>query len=204
MLQGGVAAAAQVAWPQRTIASAAPAPAAMAPAALADALRQGAAQVIDLRPAMTYRAGHIAQARWSIRPLIAQAVADVSKTVALVADEPGIAALAALDLAEHGCRDIRLLDGGPRGLARCWPAPSSPRPTTRPMPTASTSCSSPTAATRATRKPRASTSPGKPASSPSSTPRSAAPSASEDPPGCAPSRAHVARRTPREIGAWRT
>jgi rhodanese-related sulfurtransferase len=84
----------------------------MAPAELAEALRQGAAQVIDLRPAMTYRAGHIAQARWSIRPLIAQAVADVSKTVTLVADERGIAGLAALDLAEHGCRDVRLLEGG--------------------------------------------------------------------------------------------
>ena len=48
---------------------------------------------------MTYRAGHIAQARWSIRPLIATAVADMSKTVVLVADERDVAALAALDLA---------------------------------------------------------------------------------------------------------
>ena len=62
---------------------------------------------------MSYRAGHIAQARWSIRPLIAKAVADMSKTVALVADERGVAALAALDLREAGCRDIRLLAGDP-------------------------------------------------------------------------------------------
>ena len=100
VLEGGVAAAAQVARPQRAIASTPPAPAALTPAAVADALRAGTAQVVDLRPAMTYRAGHIAQARWSIRPLIANAVADTSKTIALVADERGVAALAALDLAE--------------------------------------------------------------------------------------------------------
>ena len=112
VLQGGVAAAAQLAWPQREV-DPTPAPAAMAPLAVADALRQGTAEAVDLRPAMSYRAGHIAQARWSIRPLIAKAVADMSKTVALVADERGVAALAALDLREAGCRDIRLLAGDP-------------------------------------------------------------------------------------------
>ena len=112
VLQGGIAAAAPLTWPQRKVMSGPPALAAMTPAALADALRQGAAQVIDLRPAMTYRAGHIPQARWSIRPLIAAVVADRAKTVALVADEPGVAALAALDLAEAGCADVRLLAGG--------------------------------------------------------------------------------------------
>ena len=112
VLEGGVAAAARMAWPQRNVASGPPAPAAMPAAALADALRQGTALLIDLRPAMSYRAGHIPQARWSIRPLIAKAVADTPKTVVLVADEPGAAALAALDLAEAGCRDVRLLAGG--------------------------------------------------------------------------------------------
>ena len=61
---------------------------------------------------MSYRAGHIPRARWSIRPLIAKAVADTSKTIALVADERGVGALAALDLTEAGCRDVRLLEGG--------------------------------------------------------------------------------------------
>jgi rhodanese-related sulfurtransferase len=122
VLQGGVAAAAQVARPQRNVVSGLPAPAAMAPDALAEALRQGTAQVIDLRPAMIYRAGHIPQARWSIRPRIAAAVADTSKTVVLIADEPGVAALAALDLAEAGCTDIRLLAGG----HEAWRAASLP------------------------------------------------------------------------------
>ena len=112
VLQGGVAAAAQVARRQRKVVSGLPAPVATAPDALAEALRQGTAQVIDLRPAMSYRARHIPQARWSIRPRIAAAVADISKTVVLIADEPGVAALAALDLAEAGCKDVRLLAGG--------------------------------------------------------------------------------------------
>ncbi len=83
---------------------------------------------------MTYRAGHIAQARWSIRPLIAQAVADVSKTVALVADERGIAA-------SRGARSRRartaVISGCWTGGHEAWRAaglPSSPRPTTRPTP----------------------------------------------------------------------
>jgi rhodanese-related sulfurtransferase len=112
VLQGGIAAAAQMAWPQRKVASDPSAPAALAATALAHAQLQRTVQVIDLRPAMTYRAGHIPQSRWSIRPRIAAAIADASKTVALVADEPGVAALAALDLAEAGCADVRLLAGG--------------------------------------------------------------------------------------------
>ena len=142
-----------------------------------DALRQDTAQVVDLRPGMSYRKGHIPQARWSIRPRIAAAVADAGKTVVLVADEPGVAALAAIDLAEAGCSDVRLLAGGHEAW-RAAGLPVAATPDDPPTPTASTSCSSPTAATRAMRKPRASTSPGRSASSPSSTRRSAASSAS--------------------------
>ncbi len=113
VLQGGVAAATQVASAQRKAVSGPQAPAAIAPAALHDALRNGTAQVIDLRPAMSYRAGHIPQARWSIRPRLANVVAQGgAKVVVLVADEPAVAALAALDLAEAGCADVRLLAGG--------------------------------------------------------------------------------------------
>jgi rhodanese-related sulfurtransferase len=69
-------------------------------------------QVIDLRPAMTFRQGHIAQALWSIRSRIAAAVKRGSQMTVLVADEPGVAALAALDLREAGITDIRLLADG--------------------------------------------------------------------------------------------
>jgi hypothetical protein len=61
---------------------------------------------------MTYRKGHIEQAQWSIRPRVAAAVARRAKTIVLVADEPGVAALAALDLREAGCRDVRQLADG--------------------------------------------------------------------------------------------
>jgi rhodanese-related sulfurtransferase len=112
VLQGGVTAAAKVDWPRRKAAPLPQSPAPITPAALQDALRQGSVQVVDLRPAMSYRAGHIQQARWSIRPRIVAAVADAPRTVVLVADEPGVAGLAALDLAEAGRTDVRLLAGG--------------------------------------------------------------------------------------------
>jgi rhodanese-related sulfurtransferase len=67
-------------------------------------------QIIDLRAAMTFRQGHIAQARWSIRPHVA-ALAGRAITTVLVAEEPCVAALAALDLTEAGYTDIRLLSG---------------------------------------------------------------------------------------------
>ncbi|MBO0740590.1 MAG: sulfurtransferase [Hyphomicrobiaceae bacterium] len=113
VLAGGVAAAVAKPWPE--IASPSPPPPnTISARELADALQHEAAALIDLRPAMSYRAGHIARARWSIRPRLVSAVVHVGKTVVLVADAPGIAALAALDLAEAGCRDIRLLAEGPQ------------------------------------------------------------------------------------------
>ena len=117
VLAGGAAAAAKFGWPQRSHAPALPEPKAMEPRAAADALRDGAAQMVDLRPSMAYRRGHVPQAVWSIRPRLATAVADRTKTVLLVADEPGVAALATIDLAEAGCSDIRVLEGGQQACA---------------------------------------------------------------------------------------
>jgi rhodanese-related sulfurtransferase len=111
VLEGGIAAAGKFAWRLPASAPAQPPLRTMAQRELAEALSKGRAQVIDLRPSMAYRKSHIAQAVWSIRPHIA-AAADRSKTVVLVADDPGMAALAALDLREAGCGDIRLLEGG--------------------------------------------------------------------------------------------
>jgi rhodanese-related sulfurtransferase len=98
----------------------------MAPRAAADALRDGTAQAIDLRPSMAYRRGHIPQAVWSIRPRVATAVADRTKTVILIADETGAVALAAIDLAEAGFTDVRLLEGG----QQAWAAAGLPIATT--------------------------------------------------------------------------
>ena len=143
------------------------------------------------RPAPGRRAGHrpapgheLPRGAHPAGPLVdpaahRAAVADAPKTVVLVADEPAVAALAALDLAEAGLHAMSACSRAATRPGARPVCPSSPRPTTRPMPTASTSCSSPTAGTRATPRPRASTWPGRSASSASSTPRSAAFSASE-------------------------
>jgi rhodanese-related sulfurtransferase len=77
----------------------------------AAALRAGTATVLDLRPGMAYRKGHIAGAVWTIRPKTG-ATRLPAGAVVLIADEPAVAALASLDLAEAGSNDIRLLAGG--------------------------------------------------------------------------------------------
>jgi rhodanese-related sulfurtransferase len=76
-------------------------------------LRTGTRDVIDLRASMTYRQGHIVGAVWATRPGIAAAPAR-ARTVAIVADEPASAALAAIDLAEAGADDVCLIAGGYR------------------------------------------------------------------------------------------
>jgi rhodanese-related sulfurtransferase len=75
-------------------------------------LASGGGQIVDLRPSMDYRDQAIPGSTWSIRPKVASAVKDRSRPLVLVADTAGIAALAALDLAEAGVGDVGLLDGG--------------------------------------------------------------------------------------------
>jgi cystathionine beta-lyase len=80
--------------------------------ALADALKDEAVALIDLRPSMAYRKGHIAGSRWSIRSVLAQHVAGEQRPVVLLADEAQIAAFATQELPEAQCAQVRLLDGG--------------------------------------------------------------------------------------------
>jgi rhodanese-related sulfurtransferase len=112
VLDGGIAAAAALDWPQPPGPPALPELKPITASKMAQALDGAAVQAFDLRPAMTFRQGHIAQAKWSIRPRIAAAAERGINTTVLVADEPGVAALAALDLVEAGITDIRLLAGG--------------------------------------------------------------------------------------------
>ena len=109
VLEGGVSSAAQVRAPRATAVQDRPDPEPITAAELGKRLSDQSAQVIDLRASMSYRKEHIDGAAWSIRPLMS---ANPARTVVLVADQPEIAALAALDLAEAGCRDVRLLSGG--------------------------------------------------------------------------------------------
>jgi rhodanese-related sulfurtransferase len=111
-LEGGAEAASAIVWEQRSSATIPPTPPEMPVPTAAQALRQATVQAIDLRPSMIYRKEHIMEAVWSIRPRLARVVAADKRTVLLVADDPNLAALAALDLAEAGCSNICMLQGG--------------------------------------------------------------------------------------------
>ncbi len=111
VLEGGVTAA-------RNLPAVAPMPAlpmldSLAPDALAALLRGGGAQLLDLRPSPSYRAGHIAAAVWSIRPRLADSLRDGETCVVLIAEEAGVAALAARDLRDAGIAEVCRLTGGP-------------------------------------------------------------------------------------------
>jgi len=112
VLEGGIAAASRLADLRDAAPPLLPSPAPIAPGELAKRLREGRVRLIDLRPGMSYRKAHIDGAVWSIRPRVAAAAADRVVPVALIADEPGVAALAAMDLADAGVGDVRLLTGG--------------------------------------------------------------------------------------------
>lgn len=113
VLDGGTAAAAAYDW-RRPLATPSDLPQLhpLSAAETADRLGSGAARVLDLRSGMSYRAGHIAGATWTIRPRIAADAAGAARTIVLVADDPSVAALAAIDIKEAGAQDIRILVGG--------------------------------------------------------------------------------------------
>jgi rhodanese-related sulfurtransferase len=71
----------------------------------------GSVQLVDIRGSMDYRDGHIDGAVWSIRPRIST-VAQGDNPVLLVADDPGVAALAASDLHDAGFKMSGQLSGG--------------------------------------------------------------------------------------------
>ena len=111
VLEGGVAAAKQVETPRAPAGGNPPGPGQIAAEELGEKLGDRSVLVVDLRPSMSYRKEHIGGAMWSIRPRVATD-AKAASAIVLVADRPEIAALAALDLAEAGLRDVRVLSGG--------------------------------------------------------------------------------------------
>lgn len=80
-------------------------------ATLARQLAAGEVVAIDLRPSMQFRKGHIPRSRWSIRPKLSAALANEQRPVVLLADEPAVAACAAIELAALNPAP-RLLAGG--------------------------------------------------------------------------------------------
>ncbi|MFS2168626.1 rhodanese-like domain-containing protein, partial [Variovorax sp. Varisp62] len=63
--------------------------------ALAARIERNEVAVVDLRASMQFRAGHIAQARWSIRPRLARDANTETRQLVLVADDAALAAWAA-------------------------------------------------------------------------------------------------------------
>lgn len=94
------------------------------------AARQAArAVLIDVRPGMAYRAGHLEGARWSIRPLLAglaaeARLADDERPVVLIAEHDGVAALAWAELRDAGIAESRLAVH--RGAVSDWRAAGLP------------------------------------------------------------------------------
>lgn len=83
----------------------------ISPDSLAVAMAAGSAILLDLNPAMTYRAGHIAGARWATRPRLDRLDPPPGKYIVLTAADRRAANLAAIDIAEAGHRDISFLAG---------------------------------------------------------------------------------------------
>ncbi len=79
---------------------------------LADRLARGEVAVVDLRAGMDYRAGHIPQAQWSIRPRLQALLRQETGPVVLVADDPLLAAWAAASETPAGRAAPQLLAGG--------------------------------------------------------------------------------------------
>ncbi|GBE44310.1 MAG TPA: sulfurtransferase [Rhizobiales bacterium] len=113
MLEGGIASLAGLELPAARQALGSGGLKRIAPDELAGLMKRDGVRVIDLRPAMSYRRSHIAGAAWSIRPMLSSAAKEDARAAVLVADDAGIAALAALDLEEAGVEIAGLLEGAP-------------------------------------------------------------------------------------------
>ncbi|RSZ47372.1 MULTISPECIES: rhodanese-like domain-containing protein [unclassified Variovorax] len=89
VLEGGLASGLSL---SPAAAPAAPALATIDAQALAARIEREDVAVIDLRGSMQFRAGHIPQARWSIRPRLAGDVKNETRQLVLVADDAALAA----------------------------------------------------------------------------------------------------------------
>jgi rhodanese-related sulfurtransferase len=109
VLEGGIRAPLKASAPARP---ALPALETISPSALKRASAAGQYTVLELRPSMDFRKSHVPGSRWSIRPRLVAAAKGAAGTIVLVADEPDIARLGAIDLLEAGFSDLKRLEGG--------------------------------------------------------------------------------------------
>ena len=79
---------------------------------LKPALDAGACAVFDLGASMSFRKSHIPGSRWNTRLRLAADAANWKKPIVLVAEDAGVAHLAATELLDAGIEDVKVLDGG--------------------------------------------------------------------------------------------
>ncbi|MFN3209041.1 MAG: rhodanese-like domain-containing protein [Roseovarius sp.] len=83
--------------------------------------------VVDLRSSMDYRAAHVPGAIWATRPRAAEVALDARRPVVLVADDPGVAMLFALELDSDAQANCLYLEGGMEAWAQLGrPVEASP------------------------------------------------------------------------------
>jgi len=75
-------------------------------------LDSGACAAFDLGPSMSFRKAHVPGSRWSIRPRLARDARDARGAVVVIAGDPDVARIAAIDLRESGVSAVKRLDGG--------------------------------------------------------------------------------------------
>jgi rhodanese-related sulfurtransferase len=127
VLRGGRAAAEAFDWRRPTVAPNLPEVTPLLVNVVENGFRSETVQIVDLRPSMAYRKGHIPHAVWALRPRIVTLALNDSQTVVLVADEASTARLAAIDLKECGATEIGVLEGGyPAWRSAGLPVEASP------------------------------------------------------------------------------
>lgn len=90
-------------------------------------IKRGRCNVFDLGPSMRFREAHIEGSRWSTRSRIVRDAAASTGDIVLLAEHQVVACLAAIDLAEAGVTNLKVLDGGLTAWREAgYPAMSSP------------------------------------------------------------------------------
>ncbi len=124
VLEGGLASGLSLAPAD---APAAPALATIDARTLAARLEQDDIALVDLRGSMQFRAGHIPQARWSIRPRLARDLQHEPRQLVLVADDASLAAWAAAsELAGRAPAPLLLAGGMAAWRAAGLPVEATP------------------------------------------------------------------------------